>query len=130
MSRTSQLTSEPLAYATRAPDARVPRHYPLLAALFTAPAVAAAVALLNQLAGIHLLGPAGEAVAAWLWLIAIVSAIASCFYFAERFKPWYVWLCLVVNFTGLVFTMLPPGGIWFLHLVPAAFRGRTGFPPL
>jgi hypothetical protein len=130
MNGTTHSAHETLGYATRSPDAVVPRHYPLVAALFTVPAIAAGVALVNLIARTPPLGAGAASLAGWLWLAAIISAIGSCFYFAQRFKPWYVWLCLIFNFSGLAFTLLPPGGIWFLHLVQAAFRGGGEAFPL
>jgi hypothetical protein len=40
------------------------------------------------------------------WLAAVATAIVSLIAFRRSRKPWYVWLNLVVNVTGLLFTIL------------------------
>lgn len=48
------------------------------------------------------------------WGVAVITAVGSFFrYAARRPKPWYVWLNLLINITGLLFT----AGIVFLILV-------------
>jgi len=40
-----------------------------------------------------------------LWLTAIVAALFSVAWYWRKPKPWYVILCLLVNDTGLLFTL-------------------------
>ena len=54
----------------------------------------------------------------WCWAIAILCALTSLALYLRRRKPWYVWINLVVNIGGLVFT----GGVVVL-LIAIAVAG-------
>jgi hypothetical protein len=58
--------------------------------------------------------PLGVVFVLCCWGVAVITAIGSLFrYGPRRPKPWYVWLNLVINITGLLFT----AGIVFLVVV-------------
>ena len=42
--------------------------------------------------------------ALWCWGIAIVTAIASLVLYLKNPRPWFVWVNLVINVLGLLFT--------------------------
>jgi len=44
-----------------------------------------------------------------IWLAGIVTAIYSFMIYYQKRKPWYVVLSLIINWSGIIFTISPVG---------------------
>jgi hypothetical protein len=82
---------------------RIQKPSPVLATLLCLPGIACWAVLFSGIIGIfpfHL----GIALTLFLWLVAILTAAFSIWFYFKSSKPWYVLLCLVSNVIGLAFT--------------------------
>ena len=104
--------SAPLEYRRPVPATARPSH-PLPAVLFCVPGLICWLALFHLLLARvirvrlpALLGRWLYPGIFWVWLGAILTAAISLILYVRRGpKPWYVWLNLAVNVSGLLFTL-------------------------
>ena len=96
-----QQTPLPLGYAA-SPEAE-PTRSPLVAVLLCLPGVCCWAVIAAGLWHIRI-PRIGAGPVFICWMVAVVTALWSIFLYCEGPRPWYVWMNLILNVAGLLFS--------------------------